>query len=269
MANLSGSLFNLRYLDDLARHDSIIHRLHPLSKLITAIVYITTVISFDRYEISGLVPLVFFPVLVAVLADLPLKPLLARLLIIEPFIIGIGILNPLFDQEIIMIGNLSLVRGWLTFASLLIKSTLTVSAALLLVSTTGMDKLAASLRMFKVPKIFIVQLQLTYRYISVLLEEGSRMVRAYKLRSPGSRGIEIKAWGSFAGQLLLRTIDRAERVYQAMCLRGFTGEYYMNYTKGISGKDVAFICGWTAFFIIVRLYDIPMLLGIMLTGVIN
>jgi len=47
------------------------------------------------------------------------------------------------------------------------------------------------------------------------------------LRSPlqNENGIHIKDWGAFAGQLVLRTFDRAQRVYQAMCVRGFTGEY--------------------------------------------
>jgi len=53
------------------------------------------------------------------------------------------------------------------------------------------------------------------------------MLRAYMLRSPlqNENGIHIKDWGAFAGQLVLRTFDRAQRVYQAMCVRGFTGEY--------------------------------------------
>jgi len=51
------------------------------------------------------------------------------------------------------------------------------------------------------------------------------MLRAYMLRSPlqNENGIHIKDWGAFAGQLVLRTFDRAQRVYQAMCVRGLPG----------------------------------------------
>lgn len=78
-------------------------------------------------------------------------------------------------------------RGWITFASILLKSLLTITAALILICTTGMDKLAAGLRMLKVPRLFVLQLLLTYRYISVLIEEVSRSIRAYKLRAPSKK----------------------------------------------------------------------------------
>jgi len=57
--------------------------------------------------------------------------------------------------------------------------------------------------MLKIPKLFVLQLMLTYRYISVLLEEAERMLRAYMLRSPlqNENGIHIKDWGALQGNL--------------------------------------------------------------------
>lgn len=62
-----------------------------------------------------------------------------------------------------------------------------------------------------------------YRYISVLLAETQRVVQAYELRAPGQKGIHFKVWGSLMGQMLLRSMDRAEVIYESMCLRGFVG----------------------------------------------
>lgn len=259
----------MRLLDTLARKETAIHKMHPLVKLLTTLVYLTTVVSFGRYEISGLLPYIFFPVIIFVLAELPAAPILKRVLLVQPLIIGIGILNPVFESSTIMLYGIAISRGWITFLSILIKSGLTVTVGLLLVATTGMDKLAVALRMLRIPKIFVLQLLLTYRYISVLIEEVLRMIRAYSMRAPGQKGIQRSVWGSFTGQLILRTFDRAERVYQAMRLRGFVGEYNTGYTAKVNLKDFTYLVGWSFFFIIARIYNVPMLIGSLLTGVIK
>ncbi len=268
MSDITNSIYNLSLLDELARKESPVHRLHPLVKLLTTVAYLTVVVSFDRYEIAGLLAYVFYPVIIFALAELPFIPIVKRILLVGPLIIGIGILNPLFDNHTVVLGSIAVSRGWVAFFSIFIKGGLTVTAGVLLIATTGIDKLAAALRMLKVPRIFVLQLLLTYRYIYVLTEEVSRMVRAYSLRAPGQKGIHHDSWGSFLGQLLLRTFERAERVYESMILRGFSGEYGIGMNKKAGYRDFAFLMGWSAFFVIVRIYDIPALLGELFTGVI-
>lgn len=269
MSNIMNSLYNMRHLDDLARKETSIHRLHPFVKLITTVAFLTVVISFERYEISNLLPFFFYPVIIFTFSELPLAPVLKRIVIVEPFIIGIGILNPLFDQQTVILGGAAVSRGWITFFSIFIKCGLTVTAAILLVATTGMDKLAAALRMLKIPRIFVLQLLLTYRYISVLAEEVVRMLRAYTLRAPQQKGIHRSVWGSFAGQLILRTFERAQRVYQAMCIRGFTGEYNTGGCIRFRARDFVYLFGWILFFAAARFYNIPVLIGTLLTGVVK
>lgn len=268
MSDITNSLYNMRFLDDLAQKESFIHRIHPLVKLLTTVAYLTVVVSFGRYEISRLLPFVFYPVLVFTLAELPVTPIIKRILVVEPLIIGIGILNPLFDNHTIILGGVAISRGWITFLSIFIKSGLAVTAGILLIATTGMDKLASALRKLRIPKVFVLQLLLTYRYIYVLIEEVSRMVRAYSLRAPGQKGIQLSNLGSFLGQLILRTFDRAQRIYESMSLRGFTGEYNTGITEKVGVRDLAYLMGWNLFFIMVRIYDIPKLLGVLFIGVI-
>jgi len=258
MSKVADSIYNIRLLDELARKNTSIHRLHPVSKLLTTIVYLIVVVSFNRYEISGLLPFVLYPMVIIILAELPVMPIFKRLLMVGPLIIGIGILNPLFDP-----------RGWITFASIIIKSVLTITACLVLVSTTGLDKIAQALRTLKVPNIFVLQLLLTFRYISVLIEELARMLRAYALRAPQQKGVRLKDCGSFVGLLLLRTYDRAQRVYDSMKLRGFNGEYYSYSKSKITWKDVLYLLAWSTFFITARVYNIPVLLGLLFGRMCN
>ena len=267
MLKLIDSIYNIRLLDDLAQKKTSIHKIHPLAKLLTTFVYLATVVSFGKYQIENLLIYVFYPVLILVLAELPVVSIIKRVLLVEPLIIGIGILNPLFDEYTVTLGEITISRGWITFLSIFIKCSLTVLVSILLIATTGMDKLGLALRILRVPKIFVLQLLLTYRYIYVLIDEVFRMQRAYSLRTPGHKGIHSSVWGSFAGQLLLRTFDRAQRVYQSMCLRGFTGEYNMGDDLRMGFKDFAYFLVWSLFFIIARIYNIPMMIGLLFTGV--
>ncbi|MEI6602755.1 MAG: cobalt ECF transporter T component CbiQ [Clostridia bacterium] len=252
------ALNNIRLLDDLARGETYLHRIHPLVKLLTTFVFLVSIISFDRFEIINLLPFLVYPMYIVFFAELPIRPILKRMLMVAPFVLSIGILNPIFDRN-----------GWLTFFSIVLKSLLTVSAGILLIATTGMERLSGALRILKVPKTFVLQLLLTYRYISVLIEEVGRMQRAYALRAPGQKGIQRSAWGSFAGQLVLRTFERAQRIYESMYLRGFEGEYHTGKTAQIMLQDVLYLICWSAYFLILRAYNVPYLIGNLLMGVIK
>ncbi|MZP31001.1 cobalt ECF transporter T component CbiQ [Heliobacterium undosum] len=270
MLNIADSLLSMRQLDDLARQRTAIHRLHPVTKLLTTVMYLAVVTSFDSREIGGLLPLVIFPVMLLTLAELPPAAIVKRVLLVEAFVLTIGILSPLLNREVVMVGGIAFSAGWLIFFSLLLKSALTVTATLILIATTGMDRLAVALRILKVPKIFVLQLMLTYRYISVLMEEAQRTVMAYALRAPEQKGVHWTAWGSLAGQLLLRTIDRAQRVYEAMCLRGFDGDYHAGGSGvPVGARDILFIAGWCVFFLTARSVNLSAWLGAFITEVMQ
>ena len=147
MKNGIDFIYSMRFTDDLAQKKSLIHELHPTTKLITTIIYIIVVISFDKYEVSGLLSFILYPVVIISLGEIPPIPIIKKILIVEPFIIGIGILNLIFNNEVLIIGEISISMGWIMFLSIFIKSTLTVMASILLIATTGMDKLAMALRM--------------------------------------------------------------------------------------------------------------------------
>jgi cobalt/nickel transport system permease protein len=262
------SLYNIRLLDELAEKTTIIHNLHPLVKVLTTCLYLIITVSFNKYELSGLLPLFFYPVIVMALADIPVVPLLKRMIVVSPFIIGIGLFNPLFDHDpVVILPWMQISGGWISFFSILTKGVLTILAALLLIATTGMTRIAAALGMMRIPKVFILQLILTYRYISVLIEEVGRTVRAYSLRSRGEKGIRFSDWGSLTGQLLIRTLERAQRVYYSMCCRGFTGEYNAGSEKRIRTGDILYFAGWSLYFVVVRYFNIPATIGSLITGV--
>jgi cobalt/nickel transport system permease protein len=191
-------------------------------KLLTTVVFIITVVSFDRYAFGQLTPYIFYPALLASLSETPYSMLLKRFLIALPFCLFAGITNMLFDRtQAFALGAVTVSYGTISFFSILFKTYLCVMAVLLLVSVTPFAQITNSLRHLRIPFLFIVMFEMTYRYIGVLFEETYSMYTAYSLRSPNLKGIAMKNMGSFTGQLLLRSFDRADRVYNAMKCRGY------------------------------------------------
>lgn len=267
MANLSAAWRNVHFFEELASRRTIIHRLHPVAKLITVLAFLVTVASFNRYDISPLLPLSIFPVSLIILAELPARELLKRMLMASPFALGVGIFNPFWDHSAgFIISGFMITGGWISFFSIILRFVLSVLTALILITVSGIGQIGDALRTLGIPRAFVVQLVFLYRYISVLGEETSRTLRAYMLRAADQQGVHYRAWGSLLGQLLLRTIDRAGRIYQAMRCRGFDGEIRVLRSEEFHWKDAAFIAGWMGFFAVVRFINLSGLIGSVVMG---
>lgn len=270
MADIESSLFDLGALDTLAARRSAIHRLDPRAKLIVTLIFVGTVVSFGKYEISALLPCLLFPLTLVLLADLPLGLLLKKLLLAAPFALFIGLFNPLLDRQILMqLGPLDISGGWISFASLLLRFALTVFAALTLIATTGFTGVCMALERLGAPRALVPQLLFLHRYLFVLVDEALRMARARALRSFHGRGMGLKVAGHMAGQLLLRTLDRAQRIHQAMLCRGFDGEIRMLRRSGIGHREILFVLGWSLFFMVSRWINLPLLAGGYLTELVR
>lgn len=266
MSRIIDNLFDIGYMDTLAGRDSALHRLDPRVKLITSLFFIATVVSFDKYSLSALMPFFIYPVVLICQGDLPAGYILKKLLIVSPFAVLIALFNPALDRSILFsVGPFGVSGGWVSFFSIVIKFFLTVSAALILISSTGFNSVCLALSKLGVPKPFVVQLLFFFRYIFVLADEAGRMFRAWSLRSSGAKAMDRETFVSFVGQLLLRALDRAERVYLAMCSRGFDGKIRMMRAMKTGAPEVVFVTGWIVFFILSRWYNIPVKIGEFIT----
>lgn len=252
-------------LESLAEMDTPVHRLHPAVKILVCFVYIITVLSFPRYNLSGLIPLVFYPVILMALAELPGHPLLRRLAIVLPFCVLAGIANLFADRETaIRLGMLSVSYGMISFLSIIMKAILSAAAVLILAATTPAASLSSQLIRFHVPAPIVLQLNMTYRYLSVLMDEASTMYTAYLLRTPGQKGVRMNDMGIFIGQLVLRSIDRAQRIYLAMKCRGFHGAAGYAEKKKIGVPDLLYVCIVSALILLLRFIDLGTLIGSLL-----
>ena len=244
MNKMDKALREIGEMDELAARSSPIHDLCALAKLLATIAYIITVVSFDKYDLSGLVPLLLWPVLLFAISGIPVHTCFYKLRIVLPLVMAVGLFNPLFDRHIILrLGTLAVSGGTVSMLTLMLKGVLCLMASFLLVATTPFDSICAALRKLRVPKTLVTLLLLTYRYVGVMTEELAVMTDAYHLRAPGQKGIHVSAWGSFLGQLLLRSMDRAEELYASMKLRGYHGDFPTGRPERLTARDLSLLGG--------------------------
>ena len=270
MSGIESAFFDVGRLDRLARQDTVVHGLDPRAKVVTAAAFLFCVVSFGKYEVAALLPYAIFPIALAAVGRIPFGYVAMRILAVAPFGILVGIFNPFLDRDIlIQWGALDISGGWVSFTSILVRLTLTIGTALVLIAVTSFDGLCLGLRRLGVPRVFTVQLLFLYRYIFVLVEEALRLARARALRSFGRRGFGMKVYASLLGHLLLRTLDRAGRIHVAMCCRGFDGEIRSSRQLRFGWPEAVFTVGWCAAFLALRFWNVPQLVGNLVTELVR
>ncbi|HBF35415.1 TPA: cobalt ECF transporter T component CbiQ [Candidatus Sumerlaeota bacterium] len=267
MSPIESALLDLNRLEDLARQDTALHRIDPCAKVLTTLVFLVAVASFNKYAVAALLPLCIYPIVLIAVGNLQPSFLFKPILLALPFVFCMAIFNPLFDRVIIMsIGPAPISGGWVSFCSILLRFALSVSAALLLLASTGFYPICLALRRLGVPRVFTLQLLFLYRYLFVLAEETTRVARAHALRAPEQRRMKPSVFASVVGSLLLRTLGRARCIHTAMLSRGFTGRISQSGQLDFYCRDALFLVGWSAFFVMARLFNLPQILG---EGILN
>lgn len=252
MSRLDHALYEIHHMDIIAESGQWLNQIHPLVKLIVTICYITITVSFSKYNLTGLLRMGIYPIAVFILGEISFWDALKRLRIVLPVVCLVGILNPFFDWQPMELGGITVIAGILSMLSLMLKGVYSVLASYLLIASTSIEKICYALRLLRVPPVIVTQILLTYRYVSLLLAEANHMMQAYTLRAPHQKGVHIKVWGSLAGHLLLKSIDRAEEVYESMVLRGYRGEFDYAAKQPCRGKDYAYLAVWCAVFFCLR-----------------
>lgn len=135
--------------------------------------------------------------------------LLRRLLLLSPFVAGAA-LAAIFSAH---------GTDWRILA---LRSGLCMATVIVLSQSTSFSGLLGVFRAARVPALLITTLALMHRYLFVLRDESTRMARARSARTfTTSRRFAWLTAASVVGQLFVRASERAERVYDAMCARGW------------------------------------------------
>jgi cobalt/nickel transport system permease protein len=198
------------FLDSYCRLDSPIRRLPAVAKLAAALGSVVATVLMPLAHWFFFAGFALFLAGTTLVSRIPAKYLVRRLLLLEPLVLGIAVLA--WFQP----------GGGLVFARIVVKSTLCLWTMILLSNTTPFAEILRVLQRCRVPGLLITTLALMYRYLFVLLDEAERMKRARASRSFAPQ--PTRRWQSLASVvalLFIRTSERAERIYAAMCARGW------------------------------------------------
>lgn len=195
-------------------------RIGAPARLLVCLAYLATVVSFGPYD--PVLALAAFPLCHCLLEGPSLGRLLRRTAPFLPVALLLGLPSAFLHREpAFACGSITITRGMVAAMTLTLKGVLCILATAQFAAVCGFERIVGALRAFGLPGRAATFLLLSGRHLVLLLSEANRMSAAYALRAPGQRGIAMRAWGPFAGSLLLRSIDRAGTVHDAMSLRGF------------------------------------------------
>jgi cobalt/nickel transport system permease protein len=246
------------FVDQYHAGTTIIHRLDPRIKVGLTLLFILTLslLPFGAFWAYGVM---FGLVMVgAAFSQVSVGYVLKRSFIALPFALAAITLPFTIEGETLLaIGSITIsVEGTIRFASILIKSWVSVQMAILMVAVTPFPDLLWGLRSLYIPSPIVSIVSFMYRYLFVLSDEVLRLLRARSSRSaslPGQRSGGNVLWrgkvaGRMAGSLMLRSFERSERIYNAMTARGYQGQFRSFSQPGMKTADWLFLIIGIIFF---------------------
>ena len=232
------------FSDFLAGRPGLLQGLDPRAKLLSILFLIGAAGLFHH-----ILPLVLFNLWLFWLAKssrIPIKTFTKRVWIVVPLFTGILVFPALFNvvrpgtpllvllhfKHAFKLGywdiprELAITREGLTSAVLLmLRVGASVSLAVLLTLTTRWNVLLKALSILRIPSVFLTVLEMSYRYIFLLLQTTGDMFMARRSRLAGrTNSREERRFVTAAmGTLWGKTTALSQEVHNAMLARGYTG----------------------------------------------
>jgi cobalt/nickel transport system permease protein len=164
-------------------------------------------------------------------------------MVVNGFILFLWLFLPFTypGRTLFSLGPLHATSEGVRYALLItIKSNVIILACIALLATSSIFSLVHALSHLHMPDKLIQIFFFNYRYIHVLHREYQRMKNSMKTRCFKPK-TDLRTYRTFAylvAMLLLKSYDRAERVYKAMLCRGFKGRYHVLEHFALAPSDV-------------------------------
>jgi cobalt/nickel transport system permease protein len=204
--------------------------LDPRLRVVAATLFALVVVS-----LSGITTLLVglgLAILLMLSARLPAGQTLRRVASMDGFMLVILLLLPFTvpGTSIFEWGTFSAsAEGLHTAVVIVLKANAIVLALLALVGSLDAVTLGHALARLRMPAALVQLLFFTVRYIAVIGDEYARLRIAMRARGfrPGNNRHTYRSIGYLVGMLLIRSLDRSERILAAMRCRGFQGHFHL------------------------------------------
>ncbi|EGV32165.1 cobalt ABC transporter, inner membrane subunit CbiQ [Thiorhodococcus drewsii AZ1] len=204
--------------------------LDPRTRILAAGCFALVVVGLDRLAL--LAAALLLALLLAVLARLPLRRTLKRVMAMDAFVLFMLILLPFTTPgtPLFTLGPVTATEEGLRWAlDIALTANAVMLAVLALVGGLDAVTLGHALHRLRMPESIVQLLQFTVRYVEVVEREFGRMRTAMRARGfvPGNDLHTYRTLGYALGMLLVRSLERSERVLYAMKCRGFVGRFHV------------------------------------------
>ncbi len=246
--------------EQFAQGSSFLHSRDPRGKILIATLFITTVaLSKSFLAVSAALVAAFFLLL---LSRVALSLVIKRIILVNTFTLFLWISLPLTfgGSDTISFLSIALSRNGILLAGLIsLKTNAIVLAIIALLSTSTIADLGHALDKLHFPRKLCFILLFSYRYIFVIHQEYSRLLRAAQMRcfSPKTNLHTYRTFAYLFGMTLVNSFNRSQRVHQAMLLRGFAGRLISLKRYTLNPADITFITASVLCILLIILLHLP------------
>ncbi|QUN07227.1 cobalt ECF transporter T component CbiQ [Shewanella yunxiaonensis] len=204
--------------------------LDPRSRLLAAVFF--TLVSLCLSAVPPLILMLALALLLTTLLGCQWRLIIKRLLAFEGFMVLVLLFLPfnVAGERWFSVGGMDASYQGVTQALvILLRGNAVVLALLALVGSMEPVKLGYALAGLGLPEKLVQLFMMTVRYIGVLFDEHQRLRTAMKARGfvAGSNWHTWRSYGHLLGMLLVRSMERAQRISGAMRCRGFNGKFHL------------------------------------------
>lgn len=233
-------------------------RLDPRVRIVAAAAFSLLVAVVNRFP--SLAMALFCAMVLGLLCGLSLPRLAGRMLPVNTFLLLLVLILPwsASGTPLLRVGPVVYSLEGLRFAAVIaLKANAIVLALASLLGGVDMVTLGHAMAHLHVPRKLIHLLLFTVRYFDVLHREYLRLRWAMKARAfrPRFTSHTYRSFGHLVGMLLVRSLERSDRIVAAMKCRGFRGQFYLLDHFACSGADACFALVFTVLLAAIALVE--------------
>lgn len=223
--------------------------LDPRMRIVMSAAYAVVVVSLSNLWVLSVA--LGLSMWLLAFSGLPPRKTLKRMAMMDSFIVFMLVLLPFTVPGTPVFSLWGLEASWEGLWRA-VEIALTANAVILAVMTLvgSMEPVTMGHALFalKTPERLVHLMMFTIRYIDVLREEYQRLRTSMKLRGfrPGTNWHTYRSYGYLVGMMLVRAIERSERILAAMKCRGFSGRIILLEDFRFSRADLFFAAAVTA-----------------------
>ncbi|MBD3215440.1 MAG: hypothetical protein GF311_22715 [Candidatus Lokiarchaeota archaeon] len=236
-----------------------LERIHPLVRFILPFIVIIPLLFLE--DIFLIITIILFMIILIPICRLSFKRILSRVKTVLPLIIVLVIFLPLYIGNTVVytinIGiQIAIYREGLELAILLFLRIFTsIFGFMAFFSSLSYSEFIEALTKARLPSMFVGSFIILLHYIPILATSNRKILEAQELRGKKvtSYWQKLKAHAFIMGKSIVMNMERSEKLYESLKLRGFSGKITFA-PRGVKVFDIIILIGFILIMVLLILF---------------